>query len=202
MTDTTVDDEDLVRLAIGGRKVRRQRLSQLALARLLGLKKGEQEDDEGEDEEIGEDGGDLEHRLARLVIGKSVVRRARLRRLLLAHLLREKHGEEDEGEEGTGEDGGHEDRRLVRLLIGRSVVRRARLRRLLLAHLLRERLGQDEGEGEGEEDEEGSGEDGEHEDRRLVRLLIGKSVAGRSRLRKLLLAQLLRGREESVEEEK
>src|SRR6266404_3917505 len=91
MTDTTVDDEELVRLAIGGRKVRRQRLSQLALARLLGLQKGEQEDDESE-EELGEEGGDLERRLARLVIGKGVVRRARLRRALLAHLLRERHG--------------------------------------------------------------------------------------------------------------
>jgi hypothetical protein len=201
MTDTTVEDEDLVRLAIGGRKVRRQRLSNLVLARLLGLKQGEQAEDETEDElgEEAEEGGDWERRLVRLMIGKGLVRRARLRRLLLAHLLRDKVGEEeeDEDEKDGGADVEHEDRHLVRLLIGRNVVRRRRLRRLLLAHLLQEKVGEED---EGGEDD---GEDGEHEDRHLVRLLIGRNAARRTRLRRLLFAQLLRGRrEESAEDVK
>jgi len=45
----------------------------------------------GQQLEDGEHGGD-EHRLARLLIGGGV-RRRRLRRLLLAHLLRSRAGE-------------------------------------------------------------------------------------------------------------
>jgi hypothetical protein len=59
--------------------------------------------------------------------------------MLLAHLLRERHGEdEDMGDEEEGMEGGG-DRRLMRLLIGSQILRRQRVRRMLLAHLLRER---------------------------------------------------------------
>ena len=50
-----------------------------------------EEEDEGQDED-GEGGG--EHKLARLLIGKGMARRARARRMLLAHLLRERSEEE------------------------------------------------------------------------------------------------------------
>src|SRR6516162_7203987 len=80
---------------------------------------------------------DAERRLARLLVGGSMIRRRRLRALLLAHLFREGREEDEEGE---GEEGGRdEERRLVRLMLAGGMVRRRRLRRLLLAHLLGER---------------------------------------------------------------
>src|SRR6516225_853021 len=98
-----------------------------------------EEEDEGEDE-YGEGGGG-EHQLARLLMGKRVIRRARARRMLLAHLLRERGEggeEEDEGEDEYGEGGGGE-HQLARLLMGKRAMRRGRARRMLVAHLLRER---------------------------------------------------------------
>jgi hypothetical protein len=145
-----------------------------------------------ETEHEGEQGGD-ESRLVRLLVGGRI-RRRRLRRLLLAHILHDRM--EDRGEEGEeGEEGGtDEERRLVRMLIGTSMMRRRRLRRLILAHLLRERF-----EERGGEEEEG-GEEGEEagtdEDRRLFRMLVGGKMIRRARLRRLLMAQLLRSRAE------
>jgi len=68
------------------------------------------------------------------------MRRARARRMLLAHLLRERGEageEEDEGEDEYGEGGG--EHQLARLLMGKRAMRRGRARRMLVAHLLRER---------------------------------------------------------------
>jgi hypothetical protein len=70
-----------------------------------------------------------------------MLRRRRIRRALLAHLLRERREEEDEDEdedEGEGEGEGGE-RRMLRLLVGSRLLRRRRMRRALLAHLVRER---------------------------------------------------------------
>ena len=84
-------------------------------------------------------------KLAHLLIGSRLSRRARMRRALLAHLLRERREhemeDEDEGEDyGEGDEGGEDkERRILRLLIGSRLLRRARMRRALLAHLLRER---------------------------------------------------------------
>ena len=139
MSDTTLENEDLLRLAIGGRRVRRKRLSRALLARLIG-QRFETEDEDGEGEEGTGDGD--ERRIAKLLIGSRLLRRRRLRNLLLAHLLRERgeaEEEEDEGEEGSDEDEGDSGRRFVRLLIGSRILRRRRARRMLLAHLLRER---------------------------------------------------------------
>jgi hypothetical protein len=67
-----------------------------------------------------------------------MLRRRRLRRLLLAHLIREGR-EGDEVEEGEGEEeGGGDERQIVRLLLGGRMLRRRKLRRLALAHLLQE----------------------------------------------------------------
>jgi len=75
----------------------------------------------GQLEEDGEH-GDEERRLARFLIGGSMLRRRRLRRLLLAHLLRSRAGEEGEVEDDDEEDGADE-HRLARLLIGGSMLR-------------------------------------------------------------------------------
>ena len=90
-------------------------------------------------------------------------------------------------------EGGDEDRRLMRLLIGSRILRRRRARRMLLGHLLRERgeAGEEEDEGEDELAEGGDNEQG------LMRLLVGHRVRQSKRARRLLMAQLLREREEA-----
>src|SRR6516162_4467716 len=92
---------------------------------------------------LNESEGDGEERRAlRLLLGGRAVRRGRLRRLALAHLLREGGEDGDEADDDEADDdgeGGGEERRLLRLLIGGRMLRRRRLRRLVLAHLLRER---------------------------------------------------------------
>jgi hypothetical protein len=105
----SVETEELARLALGGRKIRRRRLSRALLARLLGHR-FEEEDKEGEEAVGEEEGGDREHKIARLLIGSGVLRRRHLRNLLLAHLLRERGETKEEDEEGDEEqsEGGEE----------------------------------------------------------------------------------------------
>src|SRR5690242_5446707 len=136
--------------------------------------------------------------LTRFTTGRRAVRSARLRRALIARLLSEQGEEpEEEGGEGMGEEGGDEDRQLVRLLIGSRMLRRKRLRRLLLAHLIRER---GESEDEFDEGDEDVGEDGGEDDRRLARLLVGSRILRRRRVRRALLAHLLKERGEGENE--
>ena len=138
MSDTTLEKEDLARLAVGGRAMRRRRLNRALLARLI----GDRYDAEDEDVE-GEEGDEAEgRRIMRLLIGSRLLRRRRLRNLLLAHLLRERGEAEDaegEGEEASGEEDSDKEHRLVKLLVGSRLLRRRRVRSLLLAHLLQER---------------------------------------------------------------
>ena len=112
----------------------------MLLAHLLRERsEAEEDEDEGEDE-FGE-GGDSEPRLMRLLIGSRMLRRGRVRRMLLAHLLRESgeaEGDEDEDEDEFGE-GGDKEHQLLRLLGGHRMRQGRRARRLLMAHLLRER---------------------------------------------------------------
>jgi hypothetical protein len=83
----------LARLLMGKRVMRRARARRMLLAHLLRERgEGGEEEDEGEDE-YGEGGGG-EHQLARLLIGKRAMRRGRARRMLVAHLLRERSEEE------------------------------------------------------------------------------------------------------------
>jgi hypothetical protein len=80
-----------------------------------------------------------DHRLARVLVG-GAVRRKRLRRLLLAHLIRERADDDDgEGVEGDDDEGGEGIGRLGKAAVLRSAVRRRRLRRLVLARVLGER---------------------------------------------------------------
>ncbi|MGH1573514.1 hypothetical protein ACRAWG_26175 [Methylobacterium sp. P31] len=66
-------------------------LAHLLRERRAGGETGEEEDF-GEDDELGEpeEGSDRERRILRLLIGSQVLRRQRIRRLLLAHLLNER----------------------------------------------------------------------------------------------------------------
>ena len=86
-----------------------------------------------------ETGGLDEGRLVRMLVGGKALQRRRLRRLVLAHLLRER-GESEDDDEGLGEDvAGEDDHRLAKLLLAGGIVRRKRIRRALLAHLIQER---------------------------------------------------------------
>lgn len=125
----------------------------------------------------------------------SALRRRRMRRLLLAHLVREKRENVSDGPGEDGEEASEEERRILKLLIARGVLRRQRLRRLLLAHLLRE--GHEE-DGDEIEDEEDGGED---HDQRILRLLIGSRLLRRRRMRQALLAHLARERHEEEGED-
>lgn len=185
----------IVRLLIGSRLLRRRRLRNLLLAHLL-REHGESHEEESEgDEASGEEDSQKDRRLVRLLIGSRILRHGRVRRTLLAHLLRERGEAEDEEEDGEDEfaEGGDEDRHLLRLLIGSRILRRRRARRMLLAHLLRDR---DEAEGEEDEGEDEFAEGGDRE-RRLVRLLVGHRVRQRKHARRMLMAHLLREREEA-----
>src|SRR5947208_3271165 len=79
----------------------------------------------------------------RMLLGGRGLRRRRLRRLVLANLLREgREGEEvseDESEGEGEEEGGGEERQIVRLLLGGRMLRRRKLRRIALAQLLQDR---------------------------------------------------------------
>ena len=81
--------------------------------------------------------GDEERRAIRLLLGGRTLRRRKLRRLALAHLLNE--GGEGAEDDEMEEDEGGEEQRAIRMLLGGRTLRRRKLRRLALAHLLRER---------------------------------------------------------------
>src|SRR5215469_12708244 len=71
--DFMSETEELARLALGGRAVRRRRLNRALLARLIGDRyESEDEDIEGEEGEGGEEEG---RRIARLLIGSRLLRR-------------------------------------------------------------------------------------------------------------------------------
>jgi hypothetical protein len=127
---------------------------------------------------------------ARLALGGRALKNRRLRRAIIARLLNE-NGETSNGEETeeVGEEGGDE-QELVRALIGSRMLRRRRVRRALLTHLLRAKS---EAEAEGDEGEEGFGEEGGGDEQEIVRALIASRVLRRRRVRRALLARLLRG---------
>jgi len=140
--------------------------------------------------------------LSKLALGARAGRSARLRRALVARLLNEQaESGEENGDAGT-EGGDEDERQLAKLLVGSRLLRRRRVRRLVLAHLLNAR-----GEGEGEEefeDEDAEGEEeGGDDDRSVARLLIGSRMLRRRRVRRVLLAHLIkqRGDVEDVEGE-
>jgi hypothetical protein len=123
-----------MRLLVGSRVLKRRRVRRALLARLA--RERDEPDDEAEesDEEIGAEGGDRERKFLRLLLGSRMLRRRRVRRAILAHLLKQRgetDDEYDEGEEGDDEEGPDLERQLARLLIGGRAVRRRRGRRAL-----------------------------------------------------------------------
>ena len=196
--DETTSEEDegkLVRALIASRAFRRRRIRNLVLAHLL---REHAEGEEGEDadfEDADEETGDDDNRLVRAVIGSRILRRRRARKLVLAHLLRERaSGEEGEVDDWMGEDEGEDDNRLVKALIASRVLRRRRARKLLLAAIARHRA--ESAEDEDFEVEDDFGDEGGDDDNRIVRALIASRILRRSRARKMVLAHLLRRREE------
>ena len=195
MSSATMDTEELARLALGGRALKNRRIRRVLLARLLNENAASENGDESE--EVGEEGGDEEREVVRALIGSRMLRRRRVRRVLLAHLLRTKgefETEGDEGEEETGEEGGDE-HEIVRALIASRLLRRRRVRRALLVHLLRSK---GEFETEGDEGDEDTGEDYGGEESEVVRALIGSRILRRRRVRRVLLAHLLREKAEAM----
>src|SRR4030095_4056180 len=90
--------------------------------------------------------------LAKILAGGKMVRGKRLRRLLIARLLRDRGDDEGDTVEDIDEEGGgDEDHRLARLLVGRGA-RRRRLRRLLVAGLIRNRAEDDDDDEEIEDE--------------------------------------------------
>ena len=137
------DERQLAKLLVGSRLLRRRRVRRLVLAHLLNAR-GEEGEDEFEDEDIEseDEGGDDDRSVARLLIGSRMLRRRRVRRVLLAHLIKQRgeaedvEGESDEDfedDEGGGDDG---DRKFAKLVIGSRILRRRRVRRAVLAKLL------------------------------------------------------------------
>jgi hypothetical protein len=143
------DEPEFLRTLLASRMLRKRRVRRALLTHLLrGKAEAEVETDEG-DEGFGEDTGDDEKEIVRTLIASRVLRRRRVRRALLAHLLRsgggggggvgiEAEGDDSEYSDGDG-DGEDDDRVLARALIGSRILRHRRVRRALLAHMLNER---------------------------------------------------------------
>ena len=205
MSSATMDTEELARLALGGRALKNRRVRRAIIARLIN-ENGESyegdESEEGDEEEETTGGGGEDREMLRLLIGSKMLRRRRVRRALLAHLLRSKseESEGDEGEEDTGEETGGEGRELVRALIASKILRRRKVRRAILIHLLKAKAetefeGSDDSESEGDEE---TGDEGGGEDREIVLALIASKMLRRRRVRRALLTHLLREKEEAV----
>ena len=199
--ETGGENRELLAVLIGGRRQRR-RLRRMLLRELLAGGSSEEEDD---GDEIEGDG--TERTILRLLIGGRAIRRRRVRRALIAHLLGTKGAtsdeDEDEDEGPVGEEG-IDERTLARFLIGRGAVKRQRIRKALIAKLMAGRGGTEDVE-EDDDDTDTFGEtngDGGSE-RTLLKSLAGGKAIRRSRIRKMLVAKLLRGAagEQSGEEE-
>ena len=145
------------------------------------------EDSDESDEESGEDDGEL----ARLLVGSRMLRRRRVRRALLAHLIRDTAGGDEESEDSDEDEEGGGDRegRFVRLVIGSRVLRRRRVRRAILTHLLKARA--EAGEESDEDDE--TVDDGPDLEREVARLLVGGRAIKRRRMRRALASSLRNG---------
>ena len=83
------EDREVLRLLLGGRALRRNRLRRLVLAHLLRERHEGDEIEEGESEGEEEGGGE-ERQIVRLLVGGRALRRRKLRRMALAHILQER----------------------------------------------------------------------------------------------------------------
>ena len=203
------DDRQLLKALLGSRMLKRRRLRRVLLAHLIKQRGATEADGEVEefDEDVGEDEetGDDDRKLLRLVLGSRMLRRRRVRRALIARLIRERSEGEgdveefdddvDEGDDDIDEEGGGRDRKFLRLLVASRILRKRRVRRALLAKLLRERAGGGESEEEFDVEEDEDVEEGPDLERQVARLLVGGRVVRRRRARKAALLRFLRNRE-------
>ena len=185
------EERQLVRLLAGGRLLKKRRLRRLVLAHLLSERGGEPEEfEEGETEE-GDEGGENDNEFIRLLIGHKMLRRRRVRRALLAYLIKQRSEPDEDVDVGEDEFEGGEDGsegKFVRMVVGSRLLRRRRVRRALIAHLLKQKAE----EGEGFEDEEEEGEDGIDLERQVAKLLVGRRMVKKGRVRRAALAKYLR----------
>jgi hypothetical protein len=190
----------VVRLLVGGRIAKNRRLRRLLLAHLLKERmEGGEQDEEDIDSDEGDENTERERKLVGLLVVGRMQRHRQLRRLLLAHLLKERmEGAEDDDEsidEGEEDDEGESTeraraRKLVGLLVVGRLQRHRQLRRLMLAHLLKERMEGAEDDGEGIDDD--AGDEGSEKARKLARLLVVGRMRRHQQLRRLLAAHLAR----------
>jgi len=195
--DTTMETEELARLAFGGRARRNTRIRRALIARLLNEQEGAA-DTEDVDDTAGE-GDDEERQLIQALVGTRLLRKRRLRKLLKAKLVNERTegGEDYDEDENDAEEGGEDEQEFGRLLAGSRMLKRRRVRRALLAALVRERAGAGEDTEEGDEEIEDDGGDREG---RFIRLVIGSRILKRRRVRRALLAALVKERGEAGSE--
>jgi hypothetical protein len=153
--------------------------------------------DEAEDSAVGGDGGrNSAGRVVRLLVGGRIAKNRRLRRLLLAHLLKERMEDGEQDAEDIDSDEGDEnterERKLVKLLVAGGLARHRQLRRMLLAHLLKERMEGAEDDDESIDDEGEDDDAGSERARKLARLLVAGRMRRHQQLRRLLAAHLAR----------
>src|SRR5215472_9849324 len=98
MQSTTTEAEEIARLALGGRPLKNRRIRRALLARLIN-ENGETHNGEEEDEGGFEEGGGDEQEIVRALVSSRLLRRRRVRRALLAHLVRAGAESENEGED-------------------------------------------------------------------------------------------------------
>jgi hypothetical protein len=171
-----------------GRGLRRRRLRQMLLAQVIRSRGEESEDEDDDDEDDGDGaGGGMERKLLGFMIGRGM-RRRRLRRMLLAQVIRSRGEESDDDSEDEDSDGGGVERKLLAFMIGRGL-RRRRLRRMLVARLIRNR---GEESDDDSDDDDGDDVSSASTEERLVRALIGGRIVRRTKMRRMLLGQLLR----------
>ena len=93
MSTSAREAEDLAKLAVGGKMIRNGRIRRALIARLLSERaEGSEAEEEEGDEETTEESGDDDRQLVRALVGSRLLRRRRMRRVLLAHLLKERAG--------------------------------------------------------------------------------------------------------------
>ena len=201
MSNALGETEDLAKIAVAGRAARGGRARRALIARLLS-EQANGADEEGADD-MTEEGDDDDRTLVRAIVGSRVLKRRRLRRLLMAHIIRERNeagegAEEDyeDADEDTDEEEGVDDRRLGKLLLASRMLRRRRVRRALLAHAIRAHQAE-EGEETDDFEDEDEIEGGTSSERKFLRLVIGSRVLRRRRVRRVLLARLAKNRAES-----
>ena len=101
-TDEGDEDRNVVRLLVAGGLLRKRRRRKLLLAHLLRERGEGGEDIEAEGEEFDEDDGEGgDRKFVKALIASGMLRKRRRRKMLLAHLIRERSAEGDDERRGV-----------------------------------------------------------------------------------------------------